>query len=173
MKPPQKRSPARETAKPPANRVKQTALQTGQIAESFVADWLIAQGWTVLYQRWHCRYGELDVVATMADSLAFVEVKARSTGNWDENGLLSVTPQKQAKLWQAAQLFLADHPHLADLPCRFDIALLSCKPVRRVEKRSIESQLCLPLAIERGQAVVFNGYELTLQQYIVNAFSEI
>jgi hypothetical protein len=36
-----------------------------------------------------------------------------------------------------------------------------------------ESQLSLPLAIELDQPVVFNGYELTLQQYIVDAFSEI
>ncbi|MEP0910239.1 YraN family protein [Leptolyngbya sp. GB1-A1] len=190
MKSPRKRLSARETAKPPADRAKQAALQTGHLAESFVAHWLTAQGWTVLHQRWHCLYGELDVVATQPDTLAFVEVKARSKGNWDENGLLSITPQKQTKLWQAAQLFLAEHPHLADLPCRFDIALLSCKPVRSSVKRSAyggcakrsitpngevlhsESQLSLPLTIELGQAIVFNGYELTLQQYIVNAFSE-
>jgi len=182
MKSPRKRSSARETAKPPADRAKQAALQTGQLAEFFVARWLTAQGWTVLHQRWHCLYGELDVVATQPDTLAFVEVKARSKGNWDENGLLSITPQKQAKLWQAAQLFLAEHPHLADLPCRFDIALLSCKPVRSSVKRSItpngevlrsDSQLSLPLMVEMGHPIVFNGYELTLRQYIVNAFSEI
>jgi putative endonuclease len=183
MKSPKKRSPQAEIAKQSsADRAKQTALQTGQVAESFVAHWLTLQGWTVLHQRWHCRYGELDIIATQSDTLAFVEVKARSKGNWDENGLLSVTPQKQAKLWQAAQLFLAEHPHLADLPCRFDVALLSCRPVRIAGKRSIspdgevlhsESQLSLPLAIELDQPVVFNGYELTLQQYIVDAFSEI
>ncbi|WP_088890310.1 YraN family protein [Leptolyngbya ohadii] len=181
MKSPQKRIPDRKTAQP--SRTKQVALQTGQLAETFVAHWLTLQGGTVLYQRWHCPYGELDVVATLSDAvtsdaltpdaLIFVEVKARSKGNWDENGLLSITPQKQAKLWQAAELFLADHPHLADLPCRFDIALLSCKPVRSTIKRSSESQLSLPLVIELGQAIVFGGFELTLQQYIVNAFSEI
>ncbi|NJN91478.1 MAG: YraN family protein [Leptolyngbyaceae cyanobacterium SL_5_14] len=107
----------------------------GVLAEDLVADWLIGQGWEVLQRRWHCRWGELDLVAkgfvsdsknaTPQPTLAFIEVKARSRGNWDANGLLSITLRKQAKLWQAAQLFLAEQPELAELPCRFDVALVS------------------------------------------------
>lgn len=182
MKPPPDRSLSQETAGQSAKQVKQKALQTGQLAETLVAQWLTLQGWTVLHQRWHCPYGELDIIATRLDTLVFVEVKARSKGNWDANGLLSVTPRKQAKLWHAAQLFLADSPHLAAFSCRFDVAVLSCKPVRSSGTESPQPQLSLPLAIasrfpqkgiEIGQPIVFEGYELTLQQYIPNAFSEI
>ena len=161
------------------------ALDTGMLAEMLVAQWLTLQGWKILQRRWQCRWGELDLVAysesiaaqpqSLESPLIFVEVKARSTGNWDENGLMAITTQKQAKLWQAAKLFLSDYPDLAELPCRFDVALVYRQPMRQVsssmslgEVDSIE----LPASIEFGQPVTIAGYCLTLQHYICNAFEQ-
>ncbi|NJR64777.1 MAG: YraN family protein [Leptolyngbyaceae cyanobacterium CRU_2_3] len=112
---------------------RQLSLELGKLAEDLVAQWLIQQGWEILQRRWRCKLGELDLIiytanpASTQTPLAFVEVKARSSGNWDTNGLLSITPRKQDKLWRSAQLFLANYPHLAELPCRFDVALVSCR----------------------------------------------
>lgn len=102
----------------------------GARAEQQVGEWLTAAGWELLHHRWHCRWGELDWVAIAPPrppaprSLVFVEVKARSRGSWDANGLEAITPTKQARLWQAAELFLAEFPDLAELPCRFDVVLV-------------------------------------------------
>lgn len=102
----------------------------GLRAEHQVGEWLQASGWDLLHHRWHCRWGELDWVAIAPaippepKTLVFVEVKARSRGNWDADGLLALTPRKQAKLWQAAELFLTTFPELATLPCRFDLVLV-------------------------------------------------
>jgi len=102
----------------------------GKRAEHLVGQWLTALGWELLYHRWHCRWGELDWVALtpkqegQRQELVFLEVKARRRRNWDADGLLALTSQKQAKLWQAAELFLMEHPHLADLGCRFDVVLV-------------------------------------------------
>ena len=55
----------------------------GQVGERVVSQWLRAQGWSVVAERWHCRLGELDIVAVEPASqsqekkLAFIEVKAR------------------------------------------------------------------------------------------------
>lgn len=119
--------------------------ELGIQAEAFVADWLMAQGWTIECRRWRCRWGELDLVARQMQpmpTLAFVEVKARSLGNWDANGLLAITAQKQAKLVQAAQLFLADHPQWADWTCRFDVAIV------RARSNHLHLQQYLPNAFD-------------------------
>jgi putative endonuclease len=142
-----------------------TPPDLGKLAEDLVAQWLVAQGWLILHRRWRCRWGELDLVAQEAASchLAFVEVKARSSGNWDADGLLAITPQKQTKLWRTAQLFLATFPELADRPCRFDVALVSCRRSARLTSQASAS-------IQLRQPVVISGYCLSLQHYLVEAF---
>ena len=125
----------------------------------------------------------------LASSLAFVEVKTRSSGNWDADGRLAITRQKQAKLWRTAQLFLAEHPHLAHLPCRFDVALVSYQRISQNSRRASQTSLSphstdsssLPVAIDKGngrqvpsiqlgQPLLRAGYRLILQDYIPSAF---
>jgi putative endonuclease len=157
---------------------KQSALAKGALAEALVAQWLVGQGWEILEKRWHCRMGELDLVAYRSPSrpkalanLAFVEVKARSSGNWDADGMLAVNTQKQAKLWRSAQLFLATYPFLAELPCSFDVALVHCRRVtgRRATGQT-EGALQISSPVELGKGVAIAGYFLTLKQYIPAAF---
>jgi len=119
----------------------------GVLGEDFIAQWLQSSNWKILHRRWRCRWGEIDIIATNLDTLAFVEVKTRSAGSWDAGGLLAITPQKQAKLWKTAQSFLATYQEFADYACRFDVALVYCK------KRSLNLK-----------------YDLSLQEYIASAF---
>lgn len=96
----------------------------GQAGEAAVGQWLQARGWQIRHQRWRCRGGELDLIATQNQQLIFVEVKTRQDFNWDANGLLAITPTKQQRLWRAAETFLARFPQYQDWPCRFDLALV-------------------------------------------------
>lgn len=108
-----------------AKPTKQTkAKHIGNAGELFVAELLSANGWQIVATQWSCRWGELDVIACDRHWLIFVEVKTRNARSWDENGLLAITPQKQSKLQMAAAEFLSQHPHLTDLSCRFDVALV-------------------------------------------------
>lgn len=112
----------------------QHAQELGEYGEQLVCQWLSQKRCTILQRRWHSRFGEIDVIARgvsgqgnlRSEVLAFIEVKTRSQGNWDADGLLSVTRAKQAKLRTTARYFLVRHPHLSELPCRFDIALVAC-----------------------------------------------
>jgi len=158
----------------PNKAAKKAALNKGALAETLVAQWLVEQGWEILEKRWHCRLGELDLVAYRSPSraetpanLAFIEVKARSSGNWDADGMLAVNAQKQAKLWRSAQLFLATYPSLAELPCSFDVALVHC---RRRATGHIDRALQISSPVELGKGVAIAGYILTLKQYIPAAF---
>jgi len=149
----------------------------GHLGEDLVAHWLQTQGWAVLHRRWRCCWGEIDLIAQAQfskskdiaqASLAFVEVKTRSQGNWDANGLLAVTPQKQAKLWKTAQFFLAQHPALADLPCQFDLALVCCW--RSNSGTSVATRKAASPPFVLGQLNHVAGYQLTLQCYIESFF---
>jgi len=98
--------------------------QQGDRGETLVCAHLQAQGWQILAQQWRCRWGELDVVARKGSTLAFIEVKTRGQSSWDASGRLSITCRKQQKLIRAAMTFLNRFPQLADLNCRFDVALI-------------------------------------------------
>ena len=189
-----------------ANRSQSHYPDIGVLGEDIVTQWLQSRGWIIQHRRWRCRWGELDLVARLDSRyetageaegaeevgllginpkskielplLAFVEVKTRSKGSWDAGGLLAITPQKQAKLWQAAQCFLTTYPDFADYSCRFDVALVSChKLLNRQQSQSPKTALTKAeatdlssLSIQLGQAIKFAGCQLVLQQYLPSAF---
>lgn len=92
----------------------------GAWGEAMVANWLRERGFRLLSAGYHCRYGEIDLIAEEAGILCFIEVKTRS--NLDA-GLPReyVTPAKQRRLRITAQWYLAAHD-MADHPARFDVA---------------------------------------------------
>ncbi|MCC3445502.1 MAG: YraN family protein [Microcoleus sp. PH2017_03_ELD_O_A] len=153
----------------------------GTLGENLVAQWLQQQGWEILHRQYHCRWGEIDIIALGRDeegeknpgipdrqfpTLAFVEVKTRRRGNWDAGGILAVSAAKQAKLWQTAEIFLSTRPDLANNSCRFDVALVRCEPSRQKTKQ------ILPPTTANSQSALAGNYRLTLQEYIRSAFSD-
>lgn len=146
----------------PAGRDSLTPAELGTLGEELIAQWMMAKGWTVQACQWHCTYGELDLVLTQGHpsqggQMAFVEVKTRSQGNWDADGLMAITRSKQTKLWKAAQVYLLKHPQWANAFCRFDVALVACRA-------------SLPATRPDCYRALPDGRFLLLQDYIDCAF---
>ncbi|CCQ54091.1 Protein of unknown function UPF0102 [Crocosphaera watsonii WH 0003] len=138
----------------------------GKIGEKFVAQWLIHQGWQILHERWRSPWGEIDIIAQdhNSDTLIFIEVKTRKSRNWDHGGIFAVTPQKQAKIRQTADYFLGEYPQFSNFFCRFDVALVHHQPVNQSCSNNSD------LIIKIGKPVQWQGYQLTLLDYIEAAF---
>lgn len=93
---------------------------TGNVFESRALAVLEDAGLKLLTRNFHTRYGELDLIMQSADTVVFVEVRYRRSTGFG-GAAASVSASKQQKLVRAAELFLAAHPKLARLPCRFDV----------------------------------------------------
>ncbi|KOR33712.1 YraN family protein [Planktothricoides sp. FACHB-1370] len=157
----------------------------GLLGENLVALWLQDHGWEIIARRWRCRWGEIDIIAGEIPGeqlpehpyqrIAFVEVKTRKHRSLDAGGLLSIPPQKQAKLLQTAEIFLGDRPELSNCPCQFDVALVSYQKYQRrssAPQTTFTTEFSSPIIL--GQPVSIENslgeYQLTLYQYIAGAF---
>ena len=93
-------------------------------AEDLVASTYQRDGYEIIERNWHCREGELDIVAVLQESqnkiMVFVEVRARAS-NYFGSALESVTSVKQKKLRSAAKKFLASQS-ITYSAVRFDVA---------------------------------------------------
>lgn len=91
----------------------------GRWGESLVAEYLRARKWEIVAAGYHCRMGEIDLIAMNRRYIAFVEVKLRKSDAYG-SAAEAVDAGKQRRLQVTAQLYLADHP--TQLQPRFDVA---------------------------------------------------
>ena len=98
----------------------------GRWGEDYAADYLSREGYEIVARNWHCRYGEIDVIAKKGEILAFVEVKTRKTGSLTTPEE-AISPSKIRKLRLSVECYLTEHWDPALQP-RFDVAALIVKP---------------------------------------------
>ncbi|MBD2493956.1 YraN family protein [Nostoc sp. FACHB-280] len=172
-----------------ANHPPSHYLDIGQQGEDLVTQWLQSTGWLILHRRFSCRWGEIDIIAqyqggeggkrgqggqggqgrqhsaliTQHSTLAFVEVKTRSSGNWDAGGRDAITPQKQAKLWRTAEMFLNQYPENAEYPCRFDVAIVGYQQISKLKTQITSTQ-------DAVFSASIGDYKFFLEEYIPAAF---
>lgn len=94
----------------------------GRFAEARCALGLRLKGYRILARRHRSRVGEIDIIARRGRTVAFIEVKARQSL---EDALESVSARQRSRIRNAAELFLANRPHLAQLDARFDVMLVA------------------------------------------------
>ncbi|WP_418790060.1 YraN family protein [Phosphitispora sp. TUW77] len=91
----------------------------GAIGEDIATQMLNEQGYIILERNFRCRYGEIDVIARIGDTLVFVEVKTRRNkhcGTPEE----SVDYRKQSKLRLLAKYYMYINQNYSQ-KIRFDV----------------------------------------------------
>ena len=99
------------------------AKQLGRWGEEYAAVHLQSMGYELVARNWRCEYGEIDLVARHEGVWVFVEVKARRTDDFG-TPQEAVTPDKQRRLLEVAQVYLAEHD-LADVDWRIDVVAIT------------------------------------------------
>lgn len=96
----------------------------GARAEKSAARYLRGQGLKVIATNMRYKCGEIDIIAEDKDAHVFVEVKYKSD---ESRGSATdmVSPAKQAKIVQAAKLWLQSNDPQFDRSCRFDVIAIS------------------------------------------------
>jgi putative endonuclease len=91
----------------------------GRAAERMAAELLERHGWTVLARNWRFRRKEIDLIVRRAGTVAFVEVRARSS-TLRGHPLATIGWRKRRDLETAAQAWIGRHGRAGDV-YRFDV----------------------------------------------------
>ena len=102
----------------------------GSAAETLAMSHLKAQGLRLKERNFRTRGGEIDLIMQQGDTLVFIEVRFRQSGDYGSPAE-TVTRHKQQRLINAASQYL--QKYRVDMPCRFDIVAISGPRQERIE----------------------------------------
>ena len=108
-----------------------TPHEFGTIAENLAARSLERHGWTILDRNYRCGHKEIDIVARRGDTIAFVEVKARTSRTFG-HPLAAITAHKRREITTVARAWIAWHGCPA-YSYRFDAVWIVGTPGGRIE----------------------------------------
>lgn len=90
----------------------------GKLGEAIAAEYLAKNGYKIRHTNWHFGHKELDIVATLNNTLVIVEVKSRWTSYWEEPKE-AVRRKKQKFIIDAAEAYVQNYN--LDMDVQFDI----------------------------------------------------
>jgi putative endonuclease len=93
----------------------------GTLGENRVAEYLKAQGYSIITVNYKKKYGEIDIIALKDSTLAFVEVKTRTKSSHCSSELVNTA--KQRKIVRVAKEYISTK-NIVNCSIRFDVALL-------------------------------------------------
>ncbi|MES2431812.1 MAG: YraN family protein [Bacteroidota bacterium] len=108
---------------------------TGQLGEKLAVDYFTKNNFEILHTNWRHSRWEVDIIASKANKLHFVEVKTRRTKNFG-NPEEKVGKKKIQNLLNAAEEYLFLHPEWKMI--QFDILAITITKTDPVEYFFIE-----------------------------------
>lgn len=107
----------------------------GALGEDLAAQWYEDNGYEVLDRNWRRREGEIDLIVSCGKTVAFCEVKTRSTDRFG-SGVESVLPAKQRRIRRLAARWLSELTPAAGrtrVEVRFDVVGITGGRVEVIE----------------------------------------
>lgn len=98
-------------------------LGLGAEGERVAKAYLQTKGFRILHENYSTPLGEIDLIAKEGGVVVFVEVKARTSGEFGPPQA-SVTLAKQRQIVKVARLYL-QRERLAEVACRFDVVAVT------------------------------------------------
>jgi len=95
---------------------------TGHLGEKMAGEYLLKKGFNILHKNWRHSHWEVDVIASLNNTLHFIEVKTRRTNKFGfpED---DVTKKKMENLINASEEYLLLYPEWKQI--QFDILSIS------------------------------------------------
>jgi len=130
-------------------KLKTEKRRIGDLGERLAARYLKKHGYKILEKNFVAEGNEIDIIASLGDVVAFVEVKTRS---YKEGEALSpaaaVTPEKMRKIIKTAKCYAAYHAHGKIL--RLDVIEIILDGSKAKEINHIENAFNYNSAHKRG-----------------------
>ncbi len=107
----------------------------GRSGEDRAAAYLEMHGFTILNRNWRTRFGEIDIIAIVKDTVVFVEVKTLPSGSL-ETLEHELNARKQKRITETAKCFLAINRKYSNSFIRFDVIVIDMpglSPVYHIE----------------------------------------
>lgn len=92
--------------------------ELGARGEALAEEWLAERGYEIVARNYRCRHGEVDRIMREGDTLVFVEVKTRRSGDYGVPSE-SVTAFKRRQISRTALYYLQNETD-EEQSCRFD-----------------------------------------------------
>ncbi len=100
--------------------------ELGKKGEQLALHYLKKRGYRILEKNYVCKLGEMDLIAKEADTVAFIEVKTRTSTTFGPPQL-AVNSAKQMQLSKVALNFLKEK-RIEDAKARFDVVAILFGP---------------------------------------------
>ncbi|MDO4537520.1 MAG: YraN family protein [Coriobacteriales bacterium] len=101
-----------------------SSKQVGAYGEDIACAYLEQCGLVIVERNWHCRFGEVDIVARDGNTIVLVEVKTRRVKEDREAPFpeIAVDSRKRARYEKLALLYLSWHKERMEI--RFDVVAI-------------------------------------------------
>jgi len=104
-----------------------TEERLGPVGETFAANWLVRQGYSIVARNWRTKTGEVDIIAEKGETLIFFEVKTLPHTPFSDLDII-VGNRKQERICKTAKYFLLTHRKYNKMHIRFDVLVLPFDP---------------------------------------------